>query len=189
MITPNEFKVGTIFRYKEGIFEVLSYHRQRTAQRRARVVAKIRNIDTGALIEESFESELKLEPVEVERRRSQYMYSDDLGFHFMDLGTYDQFALSREAIGDKALYLVENVETDVLHVEARPVTIEPAMFLEMVVAETEPDFKGDTAAGGGKPAILTTGLRITVPFFVKVGDRVKVDTRTNTYVERVQQRE
>jgi elongation factor P len=185
VITPNEFKAGTIFKRKDGVFEVLSCYRQRTAQRRARVVAKIRNIDTGALIEESFESELKLEPAEVERRRSQYMYSDDLGCHFMDMATYDQFALSREAIGNKALYLVENVETDVLYVEGRPVTVEPPMFLEMEVAETEPDFKGDTAAGGGKPAILATGLKITVPFFVKVGDRVKVDTRDNSYVERV----
>ena len=185
MITPNEFKAGMMFKYKDAIYEVQSYYRQRTAQRRARVVAKIRNIDTGALIEESFESELKLEQAEVERRRSQYMYSDDMGFHFMDMETYDQFALPEEAIGDKSLYLVENVETDVLYVEGKPVTVEPPMFLEMEIAETEPDFKGDTASGGGKPAILTTGLKITVPFFVKVGDRVKVDTRDNSYVERV----
>lgn len=185
MITPNEFKSGTMFRYKDAVWEVLSSYRQRTAQRRARVVAKIRNIETGALVEESFESEVKLEQAEVERRRSQYMYADDMGFHFMDMTHYDQFALSREAVGDRALYLVENVETDVLYVEGRPVTVESPMFVEMSIVETEPDFKGDTASGGGKPAILTSGLKITVPFFVKVGDKVKVDTRTNSYVERV----
>jgi len=185
MITPNEFRAGSIIKYKGAIFEVLSYSRSRTAQRRARVVARIRNISTGAQVEESFESELKLEEAEVERRKSQFMYTDDMGFHFMDMETYDQFALQPDAVGDKKLYLTEGVEIDIVYVEGSPSSIQPPMFMAIEVAETEPNFRGDTATGGGKPATLTTGLVVTVPFFVKVGDKVKVDTRNNSYVERV----
>jgi elongation factor P len=184
MITPNEFKSGTLIKYKDGIYEVISYYRQRTAQRRARVLAKLRNIMTGAQFEESFESEVKLEEAEFERRKSQFMYSDDMGYHFMDLQTYEQFALSADAVADKRFYLSDNCEADVVYVEGRPTTFEPPMFVVLEVTETEPNFKGDTASGGGKPATLSTGLVVTVPFFVKLGDRVKVDTRTNSYVER-----
>jgi elongation factor P len=173
-----------MIKYRDGIYVVLSYSRSRTAQRRARVLAKIRNIKTGATVEESFESEVKLEEVEMERRKSQYLYADDTGCHFMDLESYDQFVLSRDSLGDNIYYLTDGVEIEVSYVEGRPVNIVPPMFVVLEVAETEPNFKGDTATGGGKPATLTTGLVVTVPFFVKVGDRVRVDTRTNTYVER-----
>lgn len=184
MITPNEFRNGTLIKYKDEIYMVLSYSRSRTAQRRARVLARIKNIKTGALRDESFDSEAKFDQVEMERRRSQYMYRDDLGYHFMDLETYDQLCLSPETVGENARYLTENLELDVIHVEGQPASIEPPMFLVMEVVETDPNFRGDTATGGGKPAKLTTGLVVSVPFFVKTGDRVRIDTRTNTYVER-----
>jgi len=184
LITPNEFKSGVLIKFKDGIYQVLSYSRSRTAQRRARVLAKLRNIKTGVQIEESFESEAKFEEVEMERKQAQFLYHDDLGYHFMDTATYEQFALSPEQLGDSALYLSDGLEIDVSYLEGRPVSIEPPMFIVLEVADTEPNFRGDTATGGGKPAKLTTGLVVTVPFFVKTGDKVKVDTRTNTYVER-----
>ncbi|MEO0081279.1 MAG: elongation factor P [candidate division WOR-3 bacterium] len=184
MITPNDFKNGTLIKYKGEVYSVVSYSRTRTAQRRARVLAKIRNIKTGALLEESFESETRLEEAEFEQRRSQYMYSDDLGFHFMDLQNYDQFTLSAEIIGDKKMYLTENAQIDVLYVEGRPVDVQPPMFLDLEVVETDPDYRGDTATGSGKRAVLSTGMVVNVPFFIKVGDKVRIDTRTNTYVER-----
>lgn len=184
MITPNEFRPGSMIKWKDAIFEVISYSRSRTAQRRARVLAKIRNISTGAQHEESFESEVKLEEAEVVRRKSQFMYADDMGFHFMDMENYEQFALPADAVGDKKLYLTEGVEIDIVYVEGRPSAIQPPIFMVIEVTETEPNFKGDTATGGGKPATLSTGLVVTVPFFVKVGDKIKVDTRENSYVER-----
>jgi len=184
MITPNEFRSGTLIKWKDGIYEVLSYQRTRTAQRRARVLTKIRNIETGAQLEESFESEAKLDEAEVERRKSQFMYSDDLGYHFMDMANFEQFALPGDTIGEKKRYLVENAEVDIVYVEGSPSIFEPPMFMVLEVAETEPNFRGDTASGGGKPATLTTGLVVTVPFFIKVGDKVKVDTRSDSYVER-----
>jgi elongation factor P len=184
MITPNEFKSGVLIKYKDGIYQVLSYSRSRTAQRRARVVARLRNVKTGVLIEESFESESKFDEVEMERKKAQYLYHDDVGFHFMDMASYEQFALSSDQLGDSALYLSDGLEIDVAYMEGRPVSVEPPMFIVLEVAETEPNFRGDTATGGGKPAKLATGLVVDVPFFVKNGDKVRVDTRTNTYVER-----
>ncbi len=184
MITPNEFKSGVLIKFRDGIYQVLSYSRSRTAQRRARVLAKLRNIKTGVQIEESFESEAKFEDVEMERRKAQFLYHDDVGYHFMDTSSYEQFALSQEQLGDSALYLSDGLEIDVSYLEGQPVSVEPPMFIVLEVAETEPNFRGDTATGGGKPATLTSGLVVSVPFFVKTGDKVKIDTRTNTYVER-----
>jgi elongation factor P len=184
LITPNEFKSGVLIKYKDGIYQVLSYSRSRTAQRRARVVAKLRNVKTGVQIEESFESEAKFDEVERERKKAQFLYHDHMGYHFMDTSTYEQFTLSEDQLGDSALYLSDGLEIDVSYMEGLPVTVEPPMFIVLEVAETEPNFRGDTATGGGKPAKLTTGLTVNVPFFVKTGDKVKIDTRTNTYVER-----
>jgi elongation factor P len=184
MITPNEFKSGVLIKHKDGIYQVLSYSRSRTAQRRARVLAKLRNVKTGVQIEESFESEAKFEDVEMERKKAQFLYHDHMGYHFMDTSSYEQFALSEEQLGDSALYLSDGLEIDVSYMEGLPVSVEPPMFIVLEVVETEPNFRGDTATGGGKPAKLTTGLVVNVPFFVKTGDKVRVDTRTNTYVER-----
>ncbi|MEO0079340.1 MAG: elongation factor P [candidate division WOR-3 bacterium] len=184
MITPNEFRIGVLIRYNNEIFEVISFTRTRTAQRRARVLAKIRNIRTGGVIEESFESEAPLEDVELERRRGQFLYADEAGYHFMDMQSFDQFTLTKEMLGDKTLYLTEGLELEIGYIDGRPMVVEPPMFVVLEVTETEPNYRGDTATGGGKPARLSTGLVIDVPFFIRVGDRVKVDTRTNTYVER-----
>jgi elongation factor P len=184
MITPNEFKSGVLIKYRDGIYQVLSYSRSRTAQRRARVLAKLRNIKTGAQIEESFESEAKLEDVEMEKRKSQFMYTDDMGYHFMDSNSYEQFALGKDALGDTVYYLTNGLEVDVDYLEGRPVSVEPPIFIVLEVTETNPDYRGDTATGGGKPATVSTGLTINVPFFVKIGDKVRIDTRTNEYVER-----
>jgi elongation factor P len=173
-----------LVKYNNEVYAVMSYSRSRTAQRRARVLARIRNVKTGAIVEESFESELKLDEVELERRKGQFMYQDDLGYHFMDTSSYEQITLAREALGDKALYLSDGLELDIGYIEGQPAIVEPPMFVVLDVAETEPNFRGDTATGGGKPAKLSTGLVVSVPFFVKNGDRVRVDTRTNTYVER-----
>ncbi len=184
MVTPNDFRTGLLIKYNNEIYEVLSYARTRTAQRRARVLTKMRNIRTGALIEESFESEIKLETVEMERRKGQFLYADDTGYHFMDMETYDQFALKREVLGDKVFYLTEGVEVEIGYIEGVPMLVEPPIFIVLEVVETEPNYRGDTATGGGKPAKLSTGLVVDVPFFIKVGDRVRIDTRTKTYVER-----
>lgn len=184
MITPNEFRNGTLIKYRGDVYVVLSFSRTRTAQRRARVLAKIRNIRTGATVEESFESETKLEEAGREQRKCQYMYKDDLGYHFMDMQTYDQFSLNEEIVGERGRYLTENLEINVVYIDGQPADVEPPMFITLEVVDTPPEYRGDTATGGGKSARLSTGLVVNVPFFVKNGDKVRIDTRTNTYVER-----
>ncbi|MEO0071727.1 MAG: elongation factor P [candidate division WOR-3 bacterium] len=185
MVTPNDFRTGILIKYHNEIYEVLEFARTRTAQRRARVWTRLKNIRTGAIVEESFESEIKLETVEMEQRRGQFLYADETGYHFMDLETYEQFALSKEMLGDKVYYLTEGLEVEVGYIDGVPLIITPPIFIVLEVIETEPNYRGDTATGGGKPARLNTGLVVDVPFFIRVGDRVRIDTRTNTYVERV----
>jgi elongation factor P len=185
MITPNDFRTGLLVRFRNDIYEVIEYQRVKIAQRRAFVRTKFKNLLTGRIIEENLSSDEKFEELQVERRKCQYLYSDGDSYHFMEMEHYDQFVLPKEIMSDKVLYLTENLVVDVIYIDGKPVTIEVPTFIHLEVVETEPDYKGDTATGGGKPAKLATGLIVSVPFFVSVGNIIKIDTRTNTYVERV----
>jgi elongation factor P len=185
MITPNDFRSGLLVRFKDDIYEIIDYQRVKIAQRRAFVRTKFKHLFTGRIIEENLSSDEKLEDLTVERKKSQYLYNDGDTYHFMDMGHYDQFVLNKDILGDKVLYITENIVVDILYIDGKPLTMEVPTFVDLEVVETEPDYKGDTATGGGKPAKLSTGLVVTVPFFVAVGTKVKIDTRTNTYVERV----
>jgi elongation factor P len=185
MITPNDFKSGQLIKYKDSVWEVVSYERVKNAQRRAFVRAKIRNIFTAAMLEENFDSWTNFEQPDIERRRSQYSYKDGDDYHFMDLETYDQFSFNAEALGDRRFYLTENLELFIISLDGKPVTVEIPTFVDLKVTETGPDYTGDTATGSGKPATLETGLKINIPFFVTEGETVRIDTRENTYVERV----
>lgn len=185
MITPNDFKGGQLIKYKDSIWEVVSYQRIKNAQRRAFVRAKIRNLFTGAAMEENFDSWVTFEQPDVERRKSQFLYHSDQEYHFMDSETYDQFVVQAEALGDKKYYLVDNQELFILYLDGKPVTVEVPTFVELKVVATTPDYAGDTATGGGKPATLETGLKLNVPFFISEGETVRIDTRDNTYIERV----
>ncbi|MEO0083323.1 MAG: elongation factor P [candidate division WOR-3 bacterium] len=186
MITPNDFQTGMIVRYKDEIYEVVEYQRIKIAQRRAFVKTKFRNLITGRILEENLASDEKIEDIEVERKKCQFLYAEQNNYHFMDLQHYDQFVLSKDVLGDKVFYLTESLIVDVIYIEGKPLTLEVPTFVDLEVVETEPDFKGDTATGGGKPAKLSTGLVVDVPFFIKVGTKIRIDTRTNTYVERVE---
>lgn len=185
MITPNDFRPGLLVRHRGEIYEIIEYERVKIAQRRAFVRTKFKNLLTGRIIEENLSSDEKFEELAVERKRCQYLYNDGDHYHFMDMEHYDQFVLSKDILGDKVKYLTENLMVDVVYVEGQPLTLDVPTFVVLTVIETEPDYKGDTATGGGKPAKLETGLVVSVPFFIAVGDKIRIDTRTNTYVERV----
>ncbi len=185
MITPNDFRAGLLVRHRGEIYEIIEYERVKIAQRRAFVRTKFKNLLTGRIIEENLSSDEKFEELAVERKRCQYLYNDGENYHFMDMEHYDQFVLSKDILGDKVKYLTENLMVDVVYVEGQPLTLDVPTFVVLTVIETEPDYKGDTATGGGKPAKLETGLVVSVPFFIAVGDKIRIDTRTNTYVERV----
>ena len=184
MITPNDFRSGLLIRFRDAIYEIIEYQRVKIAQRRAFVRTKLRNLMTLAIAEENFDSGEKFEEVEVERRKCQFLYHDDDRYHFMEMEHFEQFVILKEILGEKATYLTENIEVDVLYLDGKPTTIELPNFINLRVVETEPDYRGDTAASSSKPAKVETGLVVSVPFFVANGDIIRIDTRTNTYIER-----
>jgi len=164
---------------------VLEYQHVKLGRGNAVIKTRLRNLKTGATIERTFQSGGRVQDVRLDHHQVQYLYNDGENYHFMDLETFEQPVLSREMLGDAALYLKENVTVDLLTYEGKPIEIELPTTVDLKVVETAPGFKGDTATGGGKPATLETGVVITVPFFVNVGDTVRVDTRDGSYVTRV----
>lgn len=146
---------------------------------------KIRNMISGAVLERTWRSGEKLKKASMEERTVQHLYRDDTGFHFMDMESYEQVALGEKEVGDGARFLLENQEVVLLLFNGRPVSISLPNFVELEVAETEPGVKGDTVSGGRKTATMSTGAVINVPLFIEQGEKLKVDTRTGEYVERV----
>ncbi len=185
MITPNDFKSGLLIDLEGEIFSIQEFQHIKIAQRRAFVRAKIKNLKTGSVLERNFDSQEKLKEVDLERRKASFQYKSDEDYIFMDLEHYDQAPLPREVLGEAVWFLKENCGVTVLYYEDKPIGVEIPNFIELKVVETEPNFRGDTASGSSKPARLETGLTISVPFFVSVGDLVRIDTRDKTYLERV----
>jgi elongation factor P len=135
------------------------------------------------VIDRTFRAEEKVPLVNFEEKRMQFLYRDDR-FHFMDLETYDQIALSEDEVGDARQFFKENTEVEVLYVDGAPIGIELPNFVDLVVVKTEPGVRGDTASGGSKPATLETGAVVSVPLFINEGDVLRVDTRTGAYISR-----
>jgi len=146
---------------------------------------KIRNMMTGAVLDRTWKSGEKLKPATMDERNMQYLYKDEGGFHFMDQQNYEQLALSEGEVGDDAKFLLENSNVSVLLFNGRPVSLSLPNFVELEVVETDPGVKGDTVTGGRKPATLETGAVIQVPLFIERGEKLKIDTRTGEYSERV----
>ncbi|MCA9660685.1 MAG: elongation factor P [Myxococcales bacterium] len=146
---------------------------------------KIKNMITGAVLDRTWRSGEKLEAANVESRKMQFLYSSGEAFTFMDMGTYEQVELVADIVGDDKNYLLDNLECDILFYNDRPVGLSMPSHVVMEVTEAEPGVKGDTATGVTKNAWVSTGYQIAVPLFIKVGEKVKIDTRTGAYVERV----
>jgi elongation factor P len=144
----------------------------------------MKNMRTGSIIERTFRSEEKLEQAILEERRAQFMYRSDDEFHFMETETFEQFFLPEAQLGDAQNYLKEEMVVTIVSHRGTPLRVEVPTFVELTVTETDPGVRGDTASGGSKPATLETGAVIQVPLFINVGDRLRVDTRTGTYIER-----
>ena len=148
---------------------------------------KMKGLETDLVVERTFKSGVStgLEEPDLGHREVEYLYADKDGFHFMDQKTYENVHLTREQLGEKALYLQDNIKLEILSYKERPIAVELPNFIQLKIQETDPGIKGDTAQGGQKKAIMETGLQINVPLFVKEGELVKIDTRTGEYVERV----
>ena len=145
----------------------------------------MRNIKDGGVTEKTFRPTERYPQAHIERSEMQYLYSDGELYHFMNNETYDQIALNEEAIGDALKFVKENDMVKMLSHQGQVFAIEPPLFVELVITETEPGFKGDTAQGATKPAIVETGATVYVPLFVNQGDKISIDTRTGDYMKRV----
>jgi elongation factor P len=185
MILANELRKGTVFKFKNELHLVLEYQHHKPGKGGAIVRVKLKNLIKGSIFDFTFNPEDRLEDVQLTRRKAEYLYNDGEYFHFMDTESYEQFQVEKEKLEKESKYLLEGMQVDIDFLENEPLFVHPPMFVELEVTETQPGVKGDTVSGGTKPAILETGLKINVPLFVNSGDIVKVDTRTDTYVERV----
>jgi elongation factor P len=149
------------------------------------VRSRLRNMITGNVIDRTFKSGEKLDKADTEDRTMQYLYPEGDARVFMDTTNYEQITITDAQLGDTVYYLLDGTQVDVVFFQGRPIGVTPPTFVELVVAETEPGFKGDTTSNVMKPAKLETGLTVQVPLFVEQGEKLKIDTRTNEYVERV----
>lgn len=186
MITTADFRNGITLDLDGTLYTLIYFQHVKPGKGGAFVRTRLKNLKTGAVIEKTFRAGERVELAILDKRRMQYLYRDGGNYLFMDLNTYEQLPISEEEVGESAKFLVEGVTVEVPLYEGKPVGVEPPVFVDMEVVETAPGVKGDTASGGSKPATLETGLVINVPFFIEVGNRVRVDTRSGEYVERVE---
>lgn len=184
MISVTDLRNGTKVELDGGLWECLDYQHQKIGRGGAKVVAKFRNLDSGSIVERTFNSGEKLQDVFIDYRTMQYLYGDGDTFTFMDTETYEQPTLSREQIGDSHRYLKPNLEVTVDYYRDRPLKITLPNVVELEIVETDPGMKGDTVSGGSKPAKLETGASVQVPLFLDQGERIKVDTRSGEYLGR-----
>ena len=185
MISAGEFRNGMTIEYNNGIFQVIEFQHVKPGKGAAFVRTKLKNIETGGVVETSFRPTEKFPPAVIDRRNMQYSYSVDDMYYFMDTETYDQEMLTKDQLGDALKFVKENEMVKLLYHNGRVFSIEPPMFVELAVTETEPGFKGNTATGATKPAYVETGAMVLVPLFVEIGDVIQIDTRTGEYMKRV----
>ena len=184
MITAGDFKNGITFELEGNVYQVVEFQHVKPGKGAAFVRTKIKNVITGGVVEKTYRPTDKFEKAHIERKDMQYLYNDGELFYFMDVETYDQMPLSENQLGDALKFVKENEMVKLLIYKGNVFGVEPPNFVELVVTETEPGFKGDTSTGATKPATLETGATINVPLFIDIDDVIRVDTRTGTYMER-----
>lgn len=185
MISTNEFRKGAKIEYKGEPFEIIDFQHVKMGRGGAIVRTKLKSLKTGSVLEDTFRSGEKFESPHLDERSMQYLYAEGDHHYFMDTETFEQIPLSTSQLGDTKKFLKENMVVQILNYKGQPLTVEIPTFVELVVAQTDPGFKGDTASGGSKPATLETGAVVRVPFHINTGDVVRIDTRTSEYIERV----
>lgn len=185
MKSTSDFRRGlTKILYKDEPWLVTEFSHVKPGKGGAFVRTKLKNLLTSLMLDVTFRSGEKFEDPDMEQSKVQYLYSDDL-YHFLDQESFEQISLSSDQIGNTVNYLKENELYDIHFFKQKPISIEPPTFMTLAIKETVPGVKGNTAQGGSKPATLETGLTINVPLFVDEGEKVKVDTRSDEYIERV----
>ncbi len=184
MISAGDFKNGITFELDGNVFQVIQFQHVKPGKGAAFVRTKIKNVITGGVVERTFNPTDKMPKAHIERKDMEYLYNDGELYYFMDTETYEQMPLGTELLEDALPFLKENMIVKILSFKGNVFGVEPPNFVELEVTATEPGVKGDTATGATKPATLETGATVYVPLFVNQGDRIRVDTRTGTYMER-----
>ena len=169
----------------DGVFTIVTYQHVKPGKGKAFVRMKLKNAETGQVLDRTFRADEDVPRAIISRRDHQYLYHDDLGFHFMNLEDYSQFALSSSEVGDDAGYLVEGMTLTIAFHRDRPIGMELPPSVEMEVTYAEPGVKGDRVSGATKDVVVETGITIKTPLFVEQGDRIRVDTRSGVYLTRV----
>ena len=186
MYQTTDFRKGLKIEYENNAYTIVEFQHVNPGKGSAFVRTRLKNLETGKVLDVTFKAGVdKVGIPDISFSEMQYLYNDGETYHFMDNKTYDQIGLTSEEVGDAKFYLVENSVVRVTIYKGKAAAIDLENFVELKVAETQPNIKGDTSSGGGKPATMETGLTITVPFHINAGDVLKVDTRTNKYVEKV----
>jgi len=185
MISSNDLRPGTTIKYENDVWQVVEFQHVKPGKGAAFVRTKLKNLKTGNVNEKTFRAGEKLERALIEKKTMQFLYGSGDEYSFMDNDSFEQINITKEQLGSVVLYIKEGINVSVMLHEEKILGVEPPNFIELKIIETEPAFRGDTTQSGTKPAKLETGAVVNVPFFVLEGDVIKVDTRTNSYLERV----
>lgn len=184
-ISTADFRNGMCIVYNNRMCTIVEFQHVKPGKGGAFVRTKLRDIKTGRVIDNTFNAGVKVESIRLERKKLQYLYNDGADYYFMDNDTFEQMAVSSETVGAASDWLKENDEAELLYADAELISLEPQMFVELEVADTEPGFKGDTVQGSTKPATMETGVTIQVPMFIEIGDTLQIDTRDGRFIKRV----
>ncbi|MDD6651206.1 MAG: elongation factor P [Eggerthellales bacterium] len=185
-ISTADFRNGMCIRFNNKLYTIIEFQHVKPGKGSAFVRTKLRDLNSGRVIDNTFNAGVKLESERLEQKTMQYLYNDGADFNFMDMESFEQMSMPAETVGDAAKWLKENDEVTLLYAGDKLISLEPQMFVELEITETEPGFKGDTVQGSTKPATVETGATINVPMYLNIGDVVKIDTRTGEFVNRVQ---
>ena len=185
MISAGDFRNGVTFEMDSQVYRVVEFQHVKPGKGAAFVRTKLKNVMTGSVLEKTFNPTEKVQEAQIDRKDMQYLYNDGDMYYFMDNETYEQLPLSKDELGDTLKYLLDNMVVKVLSYKGKVFGVEPPLFVELEITYTEPGFKGDTSTGATKPATTQTGYVLNVPLFVEIGDKIRIDTRTGEYMERV----
>jgi elongation factor P len=185
LASTSDFRNGMVIRFREGLWSIVEFQHVKPGKGGAFVRTKLKNVETGRVVEETFRAGEKVEEVRIDRQDYQYLYREADFLTFMNLVTYEQMHLPVENIEDVVPFLKEGEKVILVLHEERPLAVEPPYTVELKVVKTDPGVRGDTAQGGSKPATMETGLVVQVPLFIEQGEVLKVDTRTGKYLGRV----
>ena len=184
MISAGDFRNGITIEYENSVYQIIEFQHVKPGKGAAFVRTKLKNVKSSGVIEKSFRPTEKFPQARIDRKDMQYLYADGDLYYFMDTESYEQIALSADTIGDALKFVKENEMCKICSHNGSVFSVEPPLFVELEITDTEPGFKGDTATGASKPATVETGAQVYVPLFVNQGDKIKIDTRTGEYLSR-----